>query len=156
MSFAPFDTDMVVARVARQVPELQLVGGAADYAAVKELRSFRTPSAYVVFADEENTGTLPTTFCSTQVATTVQFGVVLALRHYRETRGEQMQDDMRALVGQVRAALIGHKPRKDIGAIGWQSGKVLDYDAGVLLFADVYELRHVMHRDEVAPCTAGA
>ena len=40
--------------------------------------------------------------------------------------------------------------------IGWQSGKVLDYDAGVLLFADVYELRHVMHRDEVAPCTAGA
>ncbi len=156
MSFAPFDTDMVVARVARQVPELQLVGGAADYAAVKELRSFRTPSAYVIFAEERNTGKVPTSVNVCAQESVVEFGVVLALRHWRETRGEQMQDDMRAIVGQVRAARIGHKPRKDIGAIGWQSGKVLYYDAGVLLFADVYELRHVMHRDEVAPCTAGA
>ena len=152
MSFAPFDTDMVVARVARQVPELQLVGGAADYAAVKELRSFRTPSAYVIFAEERNTGKVPTSVNVCAQESVVEFGVVLALRHYRETRGEQMQDDMRALVGQVRAALIGHKPRKDIGAIGWQSGKVLDYDASVLLFADVYQMHHVMHRDEVAPC----
>ena len=99
MSFAPFDTDMVVARVARQVPELQLVGGAADYAAVKELRSFRTPSAYVIFAEERNTGKVPTSVNVCAQESVVEFGVVLALRHYRETRGEQMQDDMRALVG---------------------------------------------------------
>ena len=153
MSFAPFDTDMVVARVARQVPELQLVGGAADYAAVKELRSFRTPSAYVIFAEERNTGKVPTSIGVCAQESLVEFGVVLALRNWREARGEQMQADMRQLIGQVRAVHIGHKPAA-AGArvIGWQSGKVLDYDAGVLLFADVYELRHVMHRDEVAPC----
>ena len=156
MSFAPFDTSLIVERLVTQLPALHFVGGAADYAAVKELRGFRTPSAYVIFAEENNTGKVPTSIGVCAQESLVEFGVVLALRHRRETRGEQMQDDMRALVGQVRAALIGHKPRKDIGAIGWQSGKVLDYDAGVLLFADVYELRHVMHRDEVAPCTAGA
>lgn len=79
--------------------------------------------------------------------------LVLALRNWREARGEQMQADMRQLIGQVRAVLIGHKPAA-AGArvIGWQSGKVLDYDASVLLFADVYQMHHVMHRDEVAPC----
>ena len=153
MSFAPFDTDMVVARVARQVPELQLVGGAADYAAVKELRSFRTPSAYVIFAEERNTGKVPTSVNVCAQESVVEFGVVLALRNWREARGEQMQADMRQLIGQVRAVLIGHKPAA-AGArvIGWQSGKVLDYDASVLLFADVYQMHHVMHRDEVAPC----
>ena len=147
MSFAPFDTDMVVARVARQVPELQLVGGAADYAAVKELRSFRTPSAYVIFAEERNTGKVPTSVNVCAQESVVEFGVVLALRHYKEARGEQMQEQARQLIGQVRAALIGHKPaHPGVRVVGWQSGRVLDYDAGVLLFADVYQLHHVMQR----------
>ncbi len=153
MSFAPFDTGLVVQHLARAVPALQLVGGAADYAAVRELRGFRTPSAYVIFAEENNTGKVPTSIGVCAQESLVEFGVVLALRNWREARGEQMQADMRQLIGQVRAALIGHKPAA-AGArvIGWQSGKVLDYDASVLLFADVYQMHHVMHRDEVAPC----
>ena len=65
----------------------------------------------------------------------------------RKIIGEQMQADMRQLIGQVRAVLIGHKPAA-AGArvIGWQSGKVLDYDASVLLFADVYQTHYVMER----------
>ena len=45
MSFAPFDTSLIVERLVTQLPALHFVGGAADYAAVKELRGFRTPSA---------------------------------------------------------------------------------------------------------------
>lgn len=60
MNFEPFDTSLVVNRLRQQVPGLQFVGGAADYAAVKTLAEFRTPSAYVVFAEEENTGKVPT------------------------------------------------------------------------------------------------
>lgn len=156
MSFEPFDTRLVVEHLATKVPALQLVGGAADYAAVKELRDYRTPSAYVIFAEESNTGKVPNSVNVCAQESLVEFGVVLALRNYREQRGEQMQGDVRTLIGQVRAALIGHKPRKDIAAIGWVAGKVLDYSASVLLFADVYQVRHVMHREEVAPCTAGA
>ena len=102
MNFEPFDTNVIVRRLQAQAQGLHLVGSAADYAAVKELRSFRTPSAYVVFADEENTGTLPTTFCTVQVQTKVQFGVVLALRNYQEQLGGQMGEEARKLIGQVR------------------------------------------------------
>jgi len=59
MRFEPFDTGLIVQHLRQQVPELHFVGGAADYAAVRELASFRTPSAYVVFAEEENTGKFP-------------------------------------------------------------------------------------------------
>ena len=153
MSFAPFDTSLIVERLVTQLTALHFVGGAADYAAVKELRGFRTPSAYVIFAEENNTGKVPTSVGVCAQESEVEFGVVLALRNYREARGEQMHGDMRELVGQVRAALIGHKPaHKGARVIGWRSGKVLDYDASVLLFADVYQMHHVMHRDEVAPC----
>ena len=156
MSFEPFDTSRIVDHLRTQVPDLHHVGGAADYAAVKELRGFRTPSAFVIFAEERNTDKLPDSVGQCAVEASVQFGVVLALRHWREQRGEQMQDDARRLIGQVRAALIGHRPTpKGVRVIGWDAGKVLDYDASVLLFADVFRLHHVMQR-EVAPCTAGA
>ena len=153
MSFAPFDTSLIVERLRSAVPDLHRIGGAADYGAVEKLSGFRTPSAYVIFAEEDNTGRVPTSpgVCAQESA--VQFGVVLALRHYAEQRGEQMQDEARRLIAQVRTALIGHRPQpKGATAIGWQSGKVLDYSASVLLFADVYRLTHTMHRDEVAPC----
>ena len=55
MNFEPFDTGLIMRRLRASVPELHVVGGAADYAAVKELRGFRTPSAYVVFAEDTNT-----------------------------------------------------------------------------------------------------
>ena len=148
MSFAPFDTDMVVARVARQVPELQLVGGAADYAAVKELRSFRTPSAYVIFAEERNTGKVPTSVNVCAQESVVEFGVVLALRHYKELRGEQMHQEARALIGAVRSALIGWRPpAQGARVVTWMSGKVLDYDAGVLLYADLYQLPYMLSKE---------
>ena len=148
MSFEPFDTGVVMKRLEAQVPELQMVGGAADYAAVKELRSFRTPSAYVVFADDENTGSVPDSIGVLSQEALVQFGVVLALRNYGDSRGEQLADPARQLIGRVRAALIGHRPQcKGARVIGWASGKVLDYDASVLLFADLYRVHYVMTKD---------
>lgn len=148
MNFEPFDTGLVVQRLREQVPALHFVGGAADYGAVKELSQFRTPSAYVVFAEEENTGKVPTSVGVCVQESSTHFGVVLALRHYREQLGEQMHQDARRLIGATRVALIGHKPASH-GArvIGWASGKVLDYDAGVLLFADLYRIHHLLHKD---------
>ncbi|MCL1960671.1 MAG: hypothetical protein FWG56_02555 [Desulfovibrionaceae bacterium] len=147
MSFAPFDTSLVVYRLRAAVPALQAVGGAADYAAVQNLRDFRAPSAYVIFAEETNTGKVPDSAGVCAQEARVEFGVVLALRNWREQRGEQMQGQARDLIAQARGALIGHQPgHKGVRVIGWKAGRVLDYDANVLLFADVYQLHHVMHR----------
>ena len=148
MRFEPFDTGLIVQHLRQQVPELHFVGGAADYAAVRELASFRTPSAYVVFAEEENTGKFPATPQVCFQGSSAKFGVVLALRHYSEQLGEQMQQEARRLIGASRIALIGHKPASQGAApVAWVSGKVLDYDAGVLLFADRYQLHNTLHRD---------
>jgi len=148
MRFEPFDTGLIVGHLRQRVPELHFVGGAADYAAVRELPAFRTPSAYVVFAEEENTGKFPATPQVCFQSSSAKFGVVLALRHYSEQMGEQMQQDARRLIGASRIALIGHKPASQGAApLAWVSGKVLDYDAGVLLFADLYQLHNTLHRD---------
>lgn len=153
MNFEPFDTGLIVQRLLQAVPELQVVGSAADYAAVKELRSFRTPSAFVVFSEEENTGRIPTSIGVCSQEARVRFGVVLALRNYREQLGEQMSDQARVLIGQVRTALIGHKPDKGARVVGWDGGAVLDYDASVLLFADRYQIQYLLHKD--VPCRQG-
>jgi len=147
MRFEPFDTGLIVQHLRQQVPELHFVGGAADYAAVRELASFRTPSAYVVFAEEENTGKFPATPQVCFQGSSAKFGVVLALRHYSEQLGEQMQQEARRLIGQVRSALIGFQPTgKGANVVNWQAGAVLDYDASVLLFADRYEVQHTLQR----------
>lgn len=148
MNFEPFDTGLIVQRVREQVSALHLVGGAADYAAVKELAAFRTPSCYVIFAEERNTGKVPPAPCTTIQESVAQFGVVLALRHYKELRGEQMHQEARALIGAVRTALIGWRPpAPGARSVSWLSGKVLDYDAGVLLYADLYELPYMLSRE---------
>ena len=147
MNFEPFDTGLIVRRIEAAVPELHGVGGAADYAAVKDLRGFRTPSAYVIFSDEENTGKIPTSIGVTTQEARVQFGVVLALRNYGERRGEPMFEQARKLIGAVRTALIGHKPDAGARVVGWMAGAVLDYDASVLLFADRYQLYYLLHKD---------
>lgn len=149
MGFAPFDTGLIAQHLREQVSALHAVGSAADYAAIQELTSFRTPSAYVVFAEEKNTGKFPVQPQVCFQSASVEFGVVLALRHYREQLGEQMQQEARQLVGAVRQALIGHKPAmRGAGPVAWLSGRVLAYDAGTLLFGDMYQLHHTLHRQE--------
>lgn len=146
--FEPFDTSLAVEQIKAAVPALHHVGGAADYAAVQSLAEFRTPSAFVVFAEEYNTGRIPTAPCVTAQESQTQFGVVLALRHWRERLGEQMQQEARQLIGQVRTALIGWRPPfAGARVIGWTSGKVLDYDANTLLFADLYQLHVLLSKD---------
>jgi len=149
VNFEPFDTGLIVRRLEACVPDFQSIGGAADYAAVKELRGFRTPSAYVVFSEEENTGKIPASIGVNSQEALVRFGVVLALRNYGGQRGDQMAAETRRLIGLVRSALIGHKPDKGARVVGWVGGAVLDYDASVLLFADRYQVHYVLHKDAV-------
>lgn len=146
--FPAFDTALIAARVRECLPELQFVGGAADLAAVQEIRSFRTPSCYVVFAAAQNTGRVPDSIGQCALESRVEFATVLALRHYREQRGEQMQDEAQRLAGRLRAALIGWRPpQPGCRVIGWQRGEVLDYDAATLLLRDEWQCYFTAERE---------
>ncbi|MCY1266025.1 hypothetical protein D9M69_218760 [compost metagenome] len=52
MSNAPFDHRQVIERLKATVPALREIGTAADFKAVKQLRDFPTPAAYVLLAEE--------------------------------------------------------------------------------------------------------
>lgn len=145
MNFEPFDTGLVVERLKAQVPDLREVGGAADYAAVQELRGFATPSAFVIFAGESGGGAGPRG-ARVQPAVT-RFGLALAVRNYRPGAGDQLCDELRKYIGLTRLALIGWLPPvPGATALAWEAGEVMDYDHSTVLYVESYQLTHLLQK----------
>ena len=145
MNFEPFDTGLVIDRLKTQVPDLRQVGGAADYAAVQELRGFATPSAFVIFAGESGGGTGPRG-ARVQAAVT-RFGLALAVRNYRPGAGDQLGDELRKVLGLTRSALIGWvPPTPGATALVWEAGEVMDYDHSTVLYVESYQLNHLLQK----------
>ena len=143
---APLDTTVIEQRLRDVVPDLHQVKGAAEFAAVTSLGSYRVPSAYVVLAREEGmeepTGQ-PARRPSGKQQAKVTFGVITAVRNYRDNTGAQAAKDASPLIGQIRKALMGWQPDdQSMRPIGWLQGDVLDYDANILLWIDVFTTTH--------------
>lgn len=156
MSAAPFDVGLIQARLSAQVPTLRTVGMAADYAAVRSLADFATPCAYIVLANERGIPHPPGHSPRGQQVKLRQiaratFGVVLAVRNYREQRGEQLVDELAAMLGATRLALIGFVPDLD-GArpCEFVAGDLQDYDASTALWVDVYQTQHSIGNQQVS------
>ena len=148
MSTAPFDANVIANRLRDQVTTLRQVGLAADYAAIKGLQDFPAPCAYVILASEvgmsQPTGHSPRgQQVKQRQVIKVTFGVVLAVRNYREQLGGQVSDEFKQLLGETRAALMGFVPDVD-GARPCElvRGDLQDYSAGAALWADVYQTQH--------------
>ncbi|MDH0494249.1 phage tail terminator protein [Comamonas aquatica] len=142
MSYAPFDSALLEARIKAQCPDLREVGGAAEYAAVQDLRGFATPSAFVIFADEA-AGVAPE---GSPVAPAIaRIGVVIAAQNFRAGAGGQMTQELRQLIGQVRKALIGWTPPAlGATAVSWAGGAVMDYDKSTVLYGDTFSVTHFL------------
>ena len=145
MNFEPFDTGLVIARLQAQVPDLRKVGGAADYAAVQELRGFATPSAFVIFAGESGGASGPRG-ARVQPAVT-RFGLALAVTNYRPGAGDQLGDELRKFIVLTRSALIGWvPPTPGATALAWEAGEVMDYDHSTVLYVESYQLTHLLQK----------
>lgn len=150
MLMLPLDTGLIQARLRQQVTELQEVGGGADYQAIKDLRSFRTPSVYVVLARERATSAMPgregvpaqrRPSGAQQLEATV--GVIIAARNYRDPAGETVSEEARETIGACRTALLTWEPPAGVmRPLHFLQGDVLDYDANTLLWIDVYQTNH--------------
>ncbi|TBU75200.1 phage tail terminator protein [Phytopseudomonas daroniae] len=142
MSNAPLDTRLVIERL-NMLEQLQTVGTAADYAAVKGLSSFRTPSAYALLS-RENAMPNPAGNSTGRVRqmTESTFGVVIAVRNYRYSDTDAA-DALGPILDAVRGVIIGWSPPLP-GARGCQfvAGQVLDSNDSTLLWAEVYATQH--------------
>ena len=145
MSAAPLDPRLAIERLRSQVAGLQQVGAAADFATVKQLSGFRTPSAYVVLAQEsaKERPTGNTTGRVRQVAE-VTFGVVIAVRNYRHDEAEK-SDALGPVLAAVRGAMIGWTPPLTLARpCQFVTGQVLDSDSSTLLWGEIYSTQHAI------------
>jgi len=113
MQAAPFDVQSIIARLVATVPVLRKVAGAADFATVTKLADFVPPCAYVLLAREKAEANKPGNVSpGAQVRVRqraiVTFGVVIAVRNYRQQLGAQSADTLQSIVGAVRQSLIGY------------------------------------------------
>lgn len=142
MSNAPLDHRVIIERL-RALTQLQSVGTAADYAAVKGLTGFRTPSAYALLA-RESAAPNPTGNTAGRVRQMVEvtFGIVIAVRNYRYSDADAA-DALGPILEAVRGVIVGWSPPQP-GARPCQfvTGQALDSDSSTLLWGEVYSTQH--------------
>lgn len=142
MSNAPFDISLVTARL-RTIAQLQEVGELAEYLAIKELRQFRTPSAYAVMAKE--TGDINPSgnpAGKQRQVVSVLFGVVIAVRNYRRDASGKLQE-LDEVLDKVRTAILGWAPDLPMARpCQFVSGEILDSSETVILWGEVYATQH--------------
>ncbi|CAM5384684.1 phage tail terminator protein [Rhodanobacter lindaniclasticus] len=157
MSAAPFDVQLIIDRLRAAMPGLRMVAGAADYAAIKSLQDFPVPCAYVVLMGEQSEPNPPGhgqrgAQVKAGQRVVVSFGVVLAVRNYREQRGGQVNQTLIDVLAEVRGALLGFVPAT-AGArpCMFRNGKLSDYDAGTALWMDVWQTQHFITSEASTP-----
>lgn len=159
MSTKPFDSGLLIERLTTRLVSadgLRLVGGAADFAAVRSLADFPAPCAYVVLASERAVQTktgISERGKQNQLAQVMQvgIGIVMAFRNFRGLEGDELRDELRDRVGQVRNELLGWTPPVDGGRqLQLQSGDLEDYDANVALWSDKWLTQHTIKPEVTA------
>lgn len=137
MTAQPFDIDLIIERLKIDVPDFRAVEGACEYAAITGLRDFAAPCAYVLPIKETPDDKSPK---GGQQRAIVSFGVVIAVRNYRDTRGGETTNQASPFIGQVRQSLMGFAPQVPGSRdIKWLGGNVLDYDKSTLLWSETFQ-----------------
>lgn len=149
MSAQPFNVGLVIDRL-RPTTTARSWGGAADYVSITRLQDFPAPCGYVVLARERALQTksghsAPGRQSQMAQVVAVTFGVVVAVRNYRQLEGSDLRDELLDQLGQVRSVLMGWTPPVDGGrACQLMQGELTDYDASVALWTDVWQTQHII------------
>ncbi|MGN0920226.1 MAG: hypothetical protein ACI4NJ_00715 [Cellvibrio sp.] len=133
-----FDIELIQARLREPQFNFEVVEGAAEYAAIKDLPSFRAGSLYVVLINESGQGVT-----ARSRVVQVTFGVISAAKNAKDARGEAAMRDAQQLISRVRSALMGFAP-KGCTPIAWEEGSIQDYDRSHILWADAFSTTYVM------------
>lgn len=137
-----FDIELIQNRLKESQFGFEIVEGAAEYAAVKDISTFRPNSLYVVPMREQNgAGDRPQP--RSKAAAVVTFGVIAVAKNARDARGAAAMKDAGEVIGRVRTALVGWAPPGYKPFI-WLEGSLMDYDRTNLLWADVFTTFHVI------------
>lgn len=141
MSSAPFDTGLIVERLKALSPQpFSQIGTVVEYSKITDLTGFSTPSAYVLMGSEKGSADAQRRM---QVAECL-VGVVTVVRNYAPG-ADGLTHEIHPLIATIRDALIGWLPeRRCTTPVQWVQGDILDFDAGTLVWMDVFRVRHMI------------
>jgi hypothetical protein len=135
----------IIARVAEKCPQLRLVAGAAEFAAISESIPIH-PAAWVIpLGDSPRENTLAAGGVMQRMDSV--FGVLIAVRDLTDQRGQAGVDTVGALRSSVMAALLGWTPSADAAPIEYTGGRLVSFEGGFVWwqeeFGTSYYLRAV-------------
>ena len=141
MSSGPFDINLVVARLQELDPQpFSQIGTIVEYSKVTDLSGFAMPGAYVLMGTERG---IQGKGARAQNADAV-IGIAISVRNYG-MGAEGLTHEVNPLIGQVRDHLIGWRPTPaSATGMQWLRGDVLDFDGGMLLWMDTFQVQHVI------------
>lgn len=136
MTFGPFPLSPLVDRLT-PIPELRVVGIAADLATALKALPATIPAAYVVREERALETTYGTGVQLQKVDAAI--AVVYFVRNYaRSDTGGGARDEMDALIAAGRARLIGWRPSSDYTPLRLHSSNENVYSGAVLVSQETY------------------
>lgn len=133
----PFlDLSLIVTRVTTQVSALKRVAESMDMPSAQDDIKSIGPAAYVLPL-QDPVGPNALTNAVAQLVTS-RFGVMLAVRNLRDTRGAAARGELTALRSSVADALLNWSPGAAYSPCEYAGGALALLDDGVLWWMDQY------------------
>lgn len=138
-----FDSQLIIEHLKNPAFGFEKVEGAAEYATVEKIGSFRPNTLYVVIQSERSKSIDKPAAIKRAIAE-ITFGVVCVGRNYRDRTGNAALKDIGPVIGRARKAIMAWQPKGCSDACRWLEGRVLDYDQTNFLWADVFTTSYVI------------
>ena len=112
-------------------------GAAALAAALADHSAIKRDTVYVLYAAEDADGNIMAT--GVRQRCVIGVTVALAVTNRRDKRGEAGVEEVEALHGRVRGALLGWTPEGTTEPVTYRKGRLLNFTEGAQIWADDYE-----------------
>ena len=117
---------------------VEVKGAAALAQALADLETIKKDSVYVLYAAEDADGNIQAN--GVRQRCVIGVTVALAVAHRQARRGEAGVEEVEALHGRVREALLGWAPPGAAERVEYRRGRLLNFTEGAQVWADDYEM----------------
>ena len=117
---------------------VEVKGAAALAAALADPGTIKRDSVYVLYAAEDADGNIQAN--GVRQRCVIGVTVALAVTNRRERRDEAGVEEVEALHGRVREALLGWVPPGATERVEYRRGRLLNFTEGAQVWADDYEM----------------
>lgn len=128
--------EATIERIRQLVPELRLVGRAAEFQAAAENNPGVTPAVFVIQMTERPTPPATAGLLLQEISTSI--GLIFVVKNLADTKGAAALADLEALRQKVRYAIYGWAPSEQHAPLWRGVGNLLAFRDGHVWWQDVF------------------